>query len=209
MAYDYVMVELGLSSGVTDEEPTQYIKEFEGTVYAYSRDRKTRAGRITFFIIDVELAITEEESAFEVFDSRSATLTYWELYKDDLEYSDAVQAVIDFEDFASPNLLILDRIEINPRYRGQGIGLDVLRWITRQFSLGCGLVAMKPFPLQFEGGPPADHANDPRFKALRLDSFDTDYCRALAKLRAHYEKLGFAQVPGTDLMVTDPWRYRA
>lgn len=41
------------------------------------------------------------------------------------------------------NLLILDRVEILPKYRGGGIGLLVLTSLIERFSAGAGVVGMK------------------------------------------------------------------
>ena len=51
------------------------------------------------------------------------------------------------------NLLILDRVEILPKYRGGGVGLLVLTTVIERFGAGAGVVGMKPFPLQLEPSP--------------------------------------------------------
>ena len=48
------------------------------------------------------------------------------------------------------NFLILDRVELLPKYRGDGVGLLVLRSLIERFGAEAGVVGMKPFPLQLE-----------------------------------------------------------
>ena len=105
----------------------------------------------------------------------------------------------------SPNMLILDRMEILPKYRRMGIGLHALRCLQRQFSTGCGIVVMKPFPLQFEQGGPEKNMHEPEFVRFGLGDFDRNQKRATAKLRAYYARLGFVRVPRTEFMVADPY----
>ncbi|GEN69615.1 hypothetical protein [Chryseobacterium rhizosphaerae] len=48
------------------------------------------------------------------------------------------------------DLLILSRIEILPEYRGVGIGHKWIKDFYVNFIQGCGLMALKVFPLQCE-----------------------------------------------------------
>ncbi|MBT9462530.1 hypothetical protein [Hydrogenophaga sp.] len=189
---------------VDDDEPSRYVKEIEGVVWVYRGSRKHRAGRFSIFIINVERALANDESVFDIFDYASTTMGYLLLYGDDGEYAPEVTAILPGGERWSPNLLILDRLEVLPKYRGYGIGLRVLRCLQEQFSMGCGLVAMKPFPLQFEGGDPAEKEGDPKFVTMGLGDFDRNQGRATARLCRYYAQLGFIGVPGTDFMISDP-----
>ena len=48
------------------------------------------------------------------------------------------------------NVLILDRLEILPKYRGKKLGLAVIRHMIQRFGAGAGFVGLKAFPLQLE-----------------------------------------------------------
>jgi len=65
------------------------------------------------------------------------------------------------------------------------------------FQPGAGLVAMKPFPLQFESGGPRPDEPDP----LELAKFKLTENGALTKLRRYYAQLGFKRVTKTQFMV--------
>jgi hypothetical protein len=43
------------------------------------------------------------------------------------------------------NILLIDRMEIEPTYRGRMIGLITLIKLIRRYQKGCSLVVIKPF----------------------------------------------------------------
>ena len=47
------------------------------------------------------------------------------------------------------DLLIIDYVEIYPEFRGLGIAESAIHRTIDIFGTGCGLVACKPWPLQF------------------------------------------------------------
>ncbi|MDQ0024336.1 GNAT superfamily N-acetyltransferase [Variovorax paradoxus] len=189
---------------VDDREPSRYVKDIEGSVYVHYENSKVKAGRFAVFVIDAEAAVNEQEDVFDCFDHSERTVDYFDLYLPHLDFKPKVVKLLTGGERWAPNILILDRLEILPRFRGRGVGLRTLRWLQFQFGTGCGIVAMKPFPLQFEGGKPSENAGKASFVKLGLDSFDNNFDRALGKLRAYYAKLGFVRVPGTPFMVADP-----
>jgi GNAT superfamily N-acetyltransferase len=85
------------------------------------------------------------------------------------------------------NLLLIERLEIDPPFRGKGIGLFVLLKLMRRHQKNCGLVAIKPFPLQYEKTDTPK--SDQRFK------------RDHKKLTQYYARLGFKKMPGSDFHV--------
>ena len=190
---------------VDDDEPFRLMKRIEGTIWAHRDVRRARAGRFCIFIVDAERAFIEGESVFEVFDTYAQTVNFYELYTDDLEYKPAVVKLLLGGSRFAPSMLILDRLEVGPKYKGQHIGLRVLQYLQLQFSMGCGIVAMKPYPLQFEGGTPQENAAKAKFIEQGLDDFPKDFKKSLARLQRYYGRLGFKKVPGLEYMVADPY----
>jgi hypothetical protein len=96
------------------------------------------------------------------------------------------------------NVLIIDRLEIQPAFRGCGVGLFVIRKLIERFSSGTGVIALKAFPLQFE----VDNAKktDPWSQRMALASFPLQKRSASATLRRYYARLGFIAMPRTDFM---------
>jgi GNAT superfamily N-acetyltransferase len=124
-----------------------------------------------------------------------ATSEYSQLFKK-LEWRKRVRKKFEPR---SVDLLILDRIELKPEYRGHGLGLLGARCLIEMFGSRCGLIACKPYPLQFEGSnrrrPPVRPSG--AAKALRT---------ARKKLRQYWIRVGFQRVPRTMLYALDPQR---
>lgn len=110
---------------------------------------------------------------------------------------------------ALTNLLILDRLEIYPNYRGRNFGNIYLLALIQNFGVGINMVALSAYPLQFESPSCTDvefmHdfeiAREREKLRLRLDKFKGSRRASFQKLEKHYEKIGFQRVKGTDYMI--------
>ena len=77
-------------------------------------------------------------------------------------------------------------MEIRPRWRGMGVGPAAVDRTIDIFGSGCGLVACKPWPLQFT---PAFARDQKALKRLKAPGVGRD--EAVRKLRAYWSRLGF------------------
>jgi len=177
---------------INDEEPSRFIQEVTGKI-AFEDDVgvQLHAGEIHLFVVDVEGAVSEREDAFAVFDTHQETMKCFQaLYEidsfDTVQLKGSVDKLLDMEGLWRPNVLLLDRLTILPKFRNQGLGLEVLRRAILRYRIGTGIVALFPFPLQFEGR--AGHEDN---AALGLQEFSCSMDYARRKLRRHYGKLGF------------------
>lgn len=112
-------------------------------------------------------------------------------------FSERLQTLLE-DEIWNFNLLILDRVEILPKYRGGGVGLLVLTALIERFGAGAGVVGMKPFPLQLE--PKESRDSSAWAKRLRLDDLPRDEKKATKKLKRYYGKLGFVEMKSTPFM---------
>jgi hypothetical protein len=103
----------------------------------------------------------------------------------------------------SQNMLILDRLEILPEFRGQRLGLRYMRTVIRRFGLGCRIAAIKPFPLQFEPQPTRGNSDLQWHARMNTKSLTRGKRAATIKLKEYYSREGFKPVRGTDLMILD------
>lgn len=174
-------------------DPSDYLYELEGQVLPLGDDDRPKVGRFR----DADSALNDGVSWFDVLDERAETIGYYEyLYGNDGSVSDALEDLLGDMPINS-NALILDRLEILPEFRSRRFGLLVLRRLIQRFSAGVGMIAMKPFPLQFEAG----HDGPEEWRdQLRLARFTTDKRTAFAKLRAYYCQLGFKHLPRSEYM---------
>ena len=121
-----------------DREPGRFVKEIRGSVHNQVDDVRTvKIGSFFVIVIDVESAVNERESTFDIFDYSSRTIDYYDLYTPDMDFKPKVLAALRGGERWAPNMLVLDRLEILPKYRGQGAGLRVLRCLQFHFGMGC------------------------------------------------------------------------
>ncbi len=162
--------------------------------------------------VDILACLTNGLDPFVVMDDESATLSY------------IGECILDMQD-ASPfgfipwhpsalevtsgrtdepigsKLLVVERLVVDAPFRGHLIGLRAMAMLMRQLADGCGFIAIKPFPLQYESGyrrQRTDGSPGP------FDGFAGDADAATKKLHQHYAKLGFIDLPATELMVLNP-----
>lgn len=134
-----------------------------------------------------------ELSAFWLFDERASTFDmYSELYVNDTsEFNENVIDTIG-EELWSSNLFIVDRVEVLPKYRGNGVSKLAINEAIRLFAGNTQLCALKAFPLQFEGAYNDEKkALDEWTKRLNLDSLGNCEVNASSKLKELYQSMGF------------------
>jgi hypothetical protein len=85
---------------------------------------------------------------FDIFDAHSDSTAEYDNSLFDPEkadFSDNLRQLLKDEIFGL-SLLIIDRLELLPGYRGQNLGLIIMRRLIERFSTSAGVVAIKPFP---------------------------------------------------------------
>jgi len=195
-------VQIHFSSSTTNGDEIEDFATFiEGTISCYDEmsDEDKLVGKVRLFYLDKGAILETNIGLFDLFDIRGETEPFYSALIDHVTQefkSDLEEILGDY--IIDLNLLIIDRIEILPEFRGNNIGLECLRRCLQQHAHGCGVVALKCFPLQFEGGG----FDDPAWRRkMQLGKLSKDPKRSLAKLKKYYAALGFKIIPGTDFMV--------
>lgn len=193
-------------------EPCGYLHDLRASLVLCSDDPKDSdivIGTIKGFVADLESASLEGVSIMDVFDTEQTTMDYFEaLYSGDDDWDSFLPAVIraaGCDEWVARNLLILDRLEIEPQYRGHRFSLDAMQMFIERFRMGVGLVALKPFPLQFESSY-RGVKNKIKRETDGLDGFSCTNAQGISKLTKLYGTLGFKRVPKTGYMVRDAQR---
>jgi len=180
-------------------EPGDFIHELSGNILCSTEeDQRDRiAGRFRVYYANFELAENHGVTAFEVLDAYQHTFDYAEtvLDSDERPFSTRLYKLLANEIW-NFNFLILDRVELLPKYRGNGVGLLILSCLIERFGSGAGVVGLKPFPLQFE----PRHETESWNSRLKLETYSTDVQKSTRKLRRYYEKLGFVPMKSTPFM---------
>jgi GNAT superfamily N-acetyltransferase len=183
-------------------EPDEYVYETTGDLYRVGEnDERELAGKFRVTYIDVDRAANDGMSVSDVFDAHEYIVGYFDaLYGSNApEFDNRVMELLGY-DILGSNVLILDRLELLPRYRGRGLGLKVMRHMICRFAAGAAVVAIKPFPLQFEYEPSDEDKR--RWRAdLGLAQFVKNERVATKKLRDYYSTLGFVRISRTPYMI--------
>jgi hypothetical protein len=170
-----------------DADGDLYVAEYVGELFVTLEDdldyEEHLAGETRIFIVNADAAERSGESLWDLLDHRAETAAYIPLLgKDAGNFSAAVCRKLREDMVFSRNMLILDRLEILPRFRRQNLGHRYMRAVITRFGMGCRIAAMKPFPLQFEGK--VSKSNAAEFRA------------ATNSLKRYYERAGFESLKG-------------
>jgi GNAT superfamily N-acetyltransferase len=179
-------------------EPEDYIVDLRGDVMVRGNldEDDVRVGSVSAFLVHLEQAYEDGMPWFDVLDAHSADMAVYLNLIDDSEsrYTEWVETR--FEPFGS-DLLILDRIRIEPEHRGHGYGLYAAELIINGFGPSSGLVACVPAPYELLRDAPI-RTND-NGAQIGHERPIPGWEAAEAKLRKHWSLLGFQQVASSDV----------
>jgi GNAT superfamily N-acetyltransferase len=189
------------SSTSTWDEIEDYATCIEGTISCYQemRNDDRLVGRVRLFYLDIGATYDTNIHVFDLFDIRGETEPFYSALIDHEtgDFRSDVESILG-EYILGLNVLIVDRLEILPEFRGKNIGLECLRRCLQQYARECGVVALKCFPLQFED----KGISEPAWRRkMQLGKLSKDHKRSSAKLRKYYGSLGFKALPGDNIMV--------
>lgn len=188
-----------------DDEPSRYLMHWNGTINWHhpQGERVDPVGAFSLYLVDGDAALNEGADQYQVYDTEQGVFDVYQYLFDPgtgVLRSRVVKIAFGDDYPMSSNVLIFDRLVIYPAHRGHGVGLLALRALMRRFQSFAGLMAMKPYPLQFEKSSLVEPVGLGK-EHWALEEYKLKQAGATARLRRHYEKLGFAHVPRTDFMV--------
>jgi hypothetical protein len=198
-------IELAVFARVSiEDEENSFIQEYEiqvlGVDIESDSEKKLNVGEAKITRILLEEAINRHENIFGVLDATPqeiANICFLVVNPNTGEFEDAIAQLFG-ELFTRSDILILNRIQIRREFRGKKVGLIVLSRLIQVFGAGCGLVLMKPFPLQFENRP---------YKPSKSD-FKGTFSACQKKLIEYYSPLGFQRIPRSDVFCLNlNWQY--
>lgn len=171
-----------------DYVDTDFVHPILGRIFAKIEDdgEERETGYIRASLVQFGEAMDHGISTDRLGDGIDGSIAeYWEhLFDSDSGYwKEQIQC--DYEPLEC-DLLIIDCVEVHPKLRGHGIGPSAIDRTIDIFGAGCGLVACKPWPLQFTPAYARDRKALKRLKAPCVGRND-----AIQKLRAYWSRLGF------------------
>lgn len=190
--------DLKLSTRATllvDGDPGDFVTEHAGEVVHVTEDgsTETTAGYVHALVLHAGLAANRRESLFEVCDCHSQEMLdlYALLYRPN--GYDFKPTLVDRFDTFDFDLLVLDYIILDPKWRKLKLGLLVARKVIDILGNGCGLVVSEISPLRRPAhkqlGVPADWIPAPETKAARK--------AAPVRLRSYFRQMGFERLGRT------------
>jgi hypothetical protein len=165
-----------------------FVHPILGKISAESEDRgkEEEVGYIKASLVQFGEAMDHGISTERLGDGIDGNIAeYWELLFD-LNTGCWKEEVQEEYEASGCDLLIIDCMEISPKFRGTGVGPIAIDRTIDIFGPVCGLVACKPWPLQFTPAFARDR------KALnRLKAPGVEQGEAVRRLRAYSSRLGF------------------
>jgi hypothetical protein len=188
-------VEFVVRAELHDSVETDFVHSIAGRIIAELESRrKEDAGHIGASLVQFGEALDHGISAERLGDGISGDISeYWE-HLFDVETGYPREEILNEFEVLDLDLLIIDYVAINPEFRGLGIAESAINRMIDIFGTGCGLVACKPWPLQFT---PSIAADPEALKRLALPKVSEG--EALRKLRSYWSRLGFWPLGNTGI----------
>jgi GNAT superfamily N-acetyltransferase len=184
-------LEFNASISQDDGEPDDFITVYRGDVIAIGDDDEQKIGIVSIYMVERGRALDEGQSLFEIMDCLDADSydCFENLFDSETEELKPQVTHLCSEDRQfQHDLMLIERLELIPDYRGQGIGKAVALRVIQKLGTNCGVIACKPFPLQFAG-------------LSAKDKQPTGERAAQKKVREFWQVVGFVRLPGTEYYV--------
>ena len=204
----YPNIDYTLSTVLKPEEPMDFLVSITGDVTVYSSDGPEEyavIGKVHYYHaqLDQELRYPAWETVEGVTAETAAFACLFEEMTSN--WTGKLQQLVPDADIGHLNLLILDRIQILPAYRGQGLSRALIKDALRTFAPSTQVLALKCGPLQLDDRD-ADRDTDPAFlKQMGWEQLPQDPETASARLEAYYKSLGFQRYNDDGVMVASRW----
>jgi hypothetical protein len=180
-------VEFVIRTELHDSVETDFVHSILGRITAEPEGRgKENAGHIGASLIQFGEALNHGISAERLGDGISGDISeYWE-HLFDVETGYPKEEIQNEFEVVDLDLLIIDYVAIYPEFRGLRIGESAIHRAIDIFGAGCGLVACKPWPLQFTRSVADDQETLKRLALPKISKGE-----AIRKLRSYWSRLGF------------------
>lgn len=178
-----------------DTEPSLVVPFIEGTIFEESEEEpRTEAGRIYARLVQAGRAMNEGIALYDAMDSIDGECEecFCALFKAGTDdWNPAIEELYG-EAPCESDVLFIQRMELEPKYRGRGIGARAVEATIGTFGSSCSLVVCKPLPLQYCGGESAGET-----EAKQLTDFE--------KVRRFWIGCGFRRIPSSDFFTHALW----
>lgn len=186
------------------EDVSAYFVCVTGDLLCYCDDAEDRpqiAGKIEFYLIHAGGAQAHGHATEDLFDQMQESYECYDLLFDPETGDFRESFTAAFEEPTGWDILMFHRLEVLPAFRGYRLGLAAIDRAIEIFGQGCGYAVLKAVPLQVE---PLYSPEKARWhEEMQLATFPEDEAVACTRLQAHYARLGFRSIFGTDWMASN------
>jgi hypothetical protein len=175
-------------------EPHEFISSYQGVIRAEGDDGILhRVGRTQAWRVHMGLAANQGESLLDVFDAHSQPMCdlYAALFNPETDYF--TEAIVHQFEAIDCDLLVLDYVILNPRWRGLKLGLLAARKMVDLLGGGCGLVVSHIAPLRLDA---YDMLRVPKAWLPRHETAEGRK-QAVRTLRRYFRQMGFERIGRT------------
>ena len=198
-AIDGLRLEFVVARGLDlGEDGEEYVSEYRGDIIRSldgpGGETEARIGEVIAFRLHAGKAFEDGvDLSFECDALDQAAVDVCDLfYEPDGGFRDSIHDQFPDLIACGPDLLILHLARVDPQYRGRCLGLRALRRTIDVFGGGCAIVALRPFPTQFEGIGSGRPSTDEFFAG-----FSMDRAEAWSALECYWRRLGVERVGDT------------
>lgn len=186
------------TSCLFEEVPEYYVTEINGEIiFINENDEDTIGGKVKYFFINIKNSVFKADYLLDLVSNTEPFIG--EIYRPDgFSFKKKIENLSMFG-MLSLNLLILDRLEILPEFRGNNYSSRIIDDGIKMFGANAGLITLKAFPLQFEYKD-ENKLQSEWNKNMNLDILEKNEERALKKLIEFYKQLGFKKISSNNIM---------
>jgi len=180
----------------------RYVTEIEGDIFACDNDGTEHlVGKVKYVSIDANDALDNGISPEYLLDIQSNTSHFMgELYNRSGCYFRRKIQNLFISETLNTNLLIVDRIEILPFFRGRSWFSKIINDGIRFFGFKAELIVLKAFPLQFEINTERKDLIEWQTK-MSIDKLCSDEKTAFRKIERFYRGAGFVKISNSGIMI--------
>jgi hypothetical protein len=188
-------VEFVVRAALHDSVEDDFVHSIAGRIIAEAESRgEEDAGQISASLVQFGEALDHGISAERLGDGVSGDISEYGEHLFDVETGYPKEEIQSEFEVVDLDLLIIEYVAIHPKFRGLRIAESAIHRTINIFGTGCGLVACKPWPLQFTPSV----AGDP--EALKkLAPPNVGKAEAIRKLRSYWSRLGFWPLGNTGI----------
>jgi hypothetical protein len=146
-------VDFAVSLSEHEGGPSDFITVYEGDIIGMADDdTEQKIGTLILYIVEAGRAMNERVSLFDVMDCLDGDSCdcFANLFDPDTEQlRPEVEQLISENRATQWDIMLIERLELIPEYRGQGLGKNVALRAIQKFGENCGVITCVPVPLQF------------------------------------------------------------